>query len=98
MTQNEESYTILDVLTKLRHVQEMKLLFLQGITINIHEDITIHNIVHEKELIKILDRYRDHYDDVMKYNDTITIFNLDKNSYLRVGLQKQILRFMIPYL
>jgi len=98
MTQNEESYTILDVLTKLRHVQEMKLLLLQGITINIHKDITIHNIVHEKELIKILDRYRDHYDDVMKYNDTITIFNLDKNSYLRVGLQKQILRFMIPYL
>lgn len=98
MTQNEQSYTILDVITKLRHVQEMKLLFLQGITINKHKDITIHNIVNENELIKILDRYHDHYDDVMKYNGTITIFNLDKNSFLRVGLQKQILRFMIPYL
>ena len=97
MTQNEQSYTILDVLTKQRHVQEMKLLFLQGIT-KTKRDITIHHIVNENELIKILDKYHDHYDDVMKYNGTITIFNLDKNSFLRVGLEKQILNFMIPYI
>jgi len=61
-------------------------------------DICIHEIVNEKALIKILDRYKDHYDDVMKYNSTITIFNLDKLSFLRAGLEKEVLRFMIPYL
>lgn len=97
MIEEEQSYTIYDVVAKLRHVQEMKLLFLQGITRN-KRDITIHNIVNENALIKILDRYADHYDDVMKYKGTITIFNLDRNSFLRVGLEKEILNFMTPYM
>lgn len=92
-----EEYTLSDVVDKLKLVQIMKLLFLQGITKK-GKDITIHHIVSEKSLVDILDKYSDHYDDVMKYNGTITIFNLDQLSFLRVGLEKQVLRFMIPYL
>ena len=93
----EEEYTISDALRKILHIQEMKLLYLQGISVR-GEDICIERIVNEKALIKILDRYRDHYDDVMKFNNTITIYNLDRDSFLRVGLEKEVLKFMIPYL
>ena len=91
--------TIDDVLQKIKLVQEMKLLFLQGVTLRDKgRDICIHHIVNEKTLIKILEKYRDHYDDVMKWHNTITIYNLDKLSFLRVGLEKEILRFMKPYM
>ena len=56
----------------------MKLLFLQDIVIE-DNDITITNITNiknEKKLIEIFDEYREHYDDVMKYYDTITLYNL----------------------
>ena len=75
----------------------MKLLFLQGITKR-GKDISIHQIVDEKALVKILERYRDHYDDVMKYKNVITIYNLDRLSFLRVGLEKEVLPFMEPYM
>lgn len=89
--------TLFDVCKKILHVQEMKLLYLQGVCIE-GKHICIKQIVNEKALIKILERYRDHFDDVMKYNNTITIFNLDASSLLRAGLTKQVLKFMIPYL
>jgi hypothetical protein len=89
--------TLFDVCKKILHVQEMKLLYLQGVSIE-GKHICIKQIVNEKALTKILNRYRDHFDDVMKYNNTITIFNLDALSLLRVGLTKQVLKFMIPYL
>jgi len=93
----EEEYTLHDVVRKIGLIQEMKLLFLQGITKK-GKDISIHQIVDEKALVKILERYRDHYDEVMKYNNVITIFNLNRLSFLRVGLEKEVLRFMEPYI
>lgn len=93
----EDEYTLYDVVSKIGLVQDMKLLFLQGINKN-GKDISIHHIVNEKALVKILERYRDHYDDVMKYKNVITIYNLDKLSFLRVGLEKEVLRFMEPYI
>ena len=98
MIEEASEYTISDVLRKILHVQEMKLLYLQGGVCVKGKDIHIHEIVNEKGLTKILERYRDHFDDVMKYNDTISIYNLDRLSFLRVGLEKEVLRFMIPYL
>jgi len=60
--------------------------------------LILQKIVDEKALVKILDRYKDHYDEVMKYNNIITIFNLNRLSFLRVGLEKEVLRFMEPYM
>ena len=95
--EDEDEYTLHDVVRKIGIIQDMKLLFLQGITKS-GKDISIHQIVNEKALVKILERYRDHYDDVMKYNNVITIYNLNRLSFLRVGLEKEILRFMEPYM
>lgn len=92
-----EDYTLHDVLNKIKLVQEMKLLFLQGVNLS-GRDIRIHHVVDEKALINILTKYQDHYDDVMGGNNTITIFNLSKSSYLRKGLEKQVLPFMKPYM
>jgi hypothetical protein len=97
MTEEEEEYTLNDVVRNIGLIQDMKLLFLQGITKK-GKDISIHHIVDEKALVKILERYRDHYDEVMKYNNVITIFNLNKLSFLRVGLEKEVLKFMEPYM
>lgn len=94
---DEDEYTLHDVVRKIGIIQDMKLLFLQGITKS-GKDISIHQIVNEKALVKILERYRDHYDDVMKYNNVITIYNLNRLSFLRVGLEKEVLRFMEPYM
>lgn len=94
---DEDEYTLHDVVRNIGIIQDMKLLFLQGITKS-GKDISIHQIVDEKALVKILERYRDHYDDVMKYNNVITIYNLDRLSFLRVGLEKEVLRFMEPYM
>lgn len=93
----EDNYTLHDVVNKIKLVQEMKLLFLQGVALS-GRDIRIVCIVNENELIKLLNKYRDHFDDVMGGNGTITIFNLSKSSYLRMGLEKQVLRFMKPYM
>ena len=96
--QVDEPMTLDDVLEKIKLIQEMKLLFLQGVTLHDEgRDICIHHIVNEKTLIKIIEKYRHHYDDVMKYHNTITIYNLHKLSFLRVGLQKEVLRFMENY-
>ena len=95
--EEEDEYTLNDVVRNIGIIQDMKLLFLQGITKS-GKDISIHQIVDEKALVKILERYRDHYDDVMKYNNVITIYNLDRLSFLRVGLEKEILPFMEPYM
>ena len=92
----EEEFTLEDVLRRHQLVQQMKLLFLQGIKIN-GRDIQIHHVVDEKALIRILDKYRDHYDDVMGWKGVITIFNLEELSFLRVGLEKEVLPFMKPY-
>lgn len=94
---DEDEYTLHDVVRNIGIIQDMKLLFLQGITKS-GKDISIHQIVDEKALVKILERYRDHYDDVMKYNNVITIYNLDRLSFLRVGLEKEVLPFMEPYM
>lgn len=91
-----KEYTIYGVIRKISLVQKMKLLFLQDVVIK-GNDICINCIVNEKKLIKILEEYRDHYDDMMKYYDTITIYNLEEDSLLRAGLQKEVLTFMIPY-
>ena len=94
---DEDEYTLHDVVRNIGIIQDMKLLFLQGITKR-GKDISIHQIVDEKALVKILERYRDHYDDVMKYKNVITIYNLDRLSFLRVGLEKEVLPFMEPYM
>lgn len=94
---DEDEYTLHDVVRKIGIIQDMKLLFLQGITKR-GKDISIHQIVDEKALVKILERYRDHYDDVMKYKNVITIYNLNRLSFLRVGLEKEVLPFMEPYM
>ncbi len=93
---NSSKSEISDVLCNISLVQKMKLLFLQDVVIN-GNDITIKRIVNEKKLIKILEDYRHHYDDVMKHYGTITIYNLEEDSLLRAGLEKKVLRFMIPY-
>jgi len=97
MDKNQD-YTLLldDVLYKIKLVQEMKLLYLQGVNLS-GRDIRIHHIINEKALIDILTKYRDDYDDVMGGNDVITIFNLDRSSLLRKGLEKKVLKFMEPY-
>ena len=95
--EEEDEYTLNDVVRNIGIIQDMKLLFLQGITKR-GKDISIHQIVDEKALVKILERYRDHYDDVMKYKNVITIYNLDRLSFLRVGLEKEVLPFMEPYM
>ena len=92
----KEEFTLEDVVRKHQLVQEMKLLFLQGVKLD-GRDIQIHHIVNEKVLIRILKKYREHYDDVMKWKGVITIFNLEELSFLRVGLEKEVLRFMEPY-
>lgn len=92
----EEVFTLEDVVRKHKLIQEMKLLFLQGIKIS-GRDIQIHHIVNEKALIRILEKYREHYDDVMAWKGVITIFNLCDLSFLRVGLEKEVLPFMEPY-
>lgn len=94
---SQEERTIYDVLRRTSLVQTMKLLFLLDVVIK-GNDITIKRVVNEKKLIEILDEYRDHYDDVMKYRDTITIYNLEEDSLLRSGLQKEVLNFMTPYM
>lgn len=96
--EKNQDYTLLhDVLNKIKLVQEMKLLYLQGVNLS-GRDIRIHHVVDEKALINILTKYQDHYDDVMGGNGTITIFNLSKSSYLRKGLEKKVLPFMKPYM
>jgi hypothetical protein len=94
---SEKELTTYDVLRRTWLVQTMKLLFLHDVVIK-GNDICIKHIVNEKKLIEILDEYRDHYDDVMKYRDTITIYNLEEDSLLRSGLQKEVLNFMTPYM
>ena len=94
---SQEECTIYGVIRKNSFVQKMKLLFLQDVTIN-GNDICITRIVNEKKLIEILDDYTAHYDDVMKYRDTITIYNLEEDSLLRSGLVKEVLNFMLPYM
>ena len=78
-------------------VQKIKLLFVQDVLIE-GKDITITNIKNEKKLIEIFDEYQEHYDDVMKYRGTITIYNLEEDSLLRSGLQKEVLSFVMPYM
>ena len=94
-----DDYTLDDVVLKIQYVQDMHLLFLQGVTLK-GRDICIHTIVNRKQLIRILEKYRDHYDEVMGFRNggSITIYNLNKLSFLRVGLEKEVLRFMEPYL
>ena len=88
--------TIHDVIRRSLLVQKMKLLFLQDVIIE-DNNITIINIKNEKKLIEIFDEYREHYDDVMKYYNTITIYNLEDDSLLCKGLQKEIINFMVPF-
>jgi len=92
----EDEFTLNDVVQKHHVIQEMKLLFLQGVKLD-GKDIHIHHVVNKKGLIRILDKYRDHYEEVMGWKGVITIFNLDELSFLRVGLEKEVLRFMEPY-
>ena len=95
--ENEEVMTIEDVVTKLEIIQEMKLLFLQGVTFN-GKNVHIHHIVNRNSLLKILRKYRNHYRKmVINNDDSIIINHLHKLSFLRVGLEKEILRFMEPY-
>jgi hypothetical protein len=94
---SQEECTIYGVIRKNSFVQKMKLLFLQDVIID-GNDICITRIVNEKKLIEILDEYTYHYDDVMKYHDTITIYNLEEDSLLRSGLQKEVLSFVMPYM
>ncbi len=93
----EKECTIYEVIRNTSLIQKMKLLFLQDIVIN-GKDICITRIVNKKKLIKILEEYREHYDDLIEYYDTITIYDLEEDSLLRAGLQKEVLRFMIPYI
>lgn len=94
---SEKECTIYDVTRKNSFVQKMKLLFLQDVIIN-GNDICITRIVNEKKMIEILEEYRAHYDDVMKYHGTITIYDLEEDSLLRSGLQKEVLNFVRPYM
>ena len=94
---SEKECTIYRVIRKNYLVQTMKLLFLQDVVIE-GNDICIKRIVNEKKLIEILDDYTAHYDDAMKYRDTITIYNLEEDSLLRSGLVKEVLKFMLPYM
>jgi len=88
--------TIYGVIRRISLVQKMKLLFLQDVVIK-GNDICINRIVNEKKLIEILEDYRD-YDYIMKYHDTITIYNLEEDSLLRAGLRKEVLSFVMPYM
>ena len=92
-----DKFTIYDVVRRYSLVQKIKLLFVQDVLIE-GKDITITNIKNEKKLIEIFDEYQEHYDDVMKYRGTITIYNLEEDSLLRSGLQKEVLSFVMPYM
>lgn len=89
--------TIYGVIRRISLVQKMKLLFLQDVVIK-GNDICINRIVNEKKLIEILEDYREHYDYITKYDDTITIYNLEEDSILRSGLRKELLSFVMPYM
>lgn len=94
--EEEEVLTIEDVISNLKHIQDMKLLFLQGVKF-FNRDVFIYRIVSKNALIRIIKKYPTHYSDLIIENDTITIKNLCRLSFLRVGLKKEILRFMEPY-
>ena len=90
----EEQYTIKDVIRNIEIIQDMKLLFLQSSVFNA-KDVIITNIVDKKALIRTIEKYRNHYS-MMEINEhNIVIKKLSKLSFLRVGLEK--LRFMENY-
>ena len=94
--EEKETLTIEDVVINLQHIQDMKLLFLQGVKF-FNKDAFIYRIVNKNTLIRILQKSPTHYKNLIIENDTITIKNLCILSFLRVGLEKEILRFMVPY-
>lgn len=99
MSNEEEVLTIKDVVQNLIYIQQMKLLFLQGVTFD-GKDVHIHHIINRSSLLKILreKKYRKHYKNLFINNDdSITIHRLNKLSFLRVGFEKEILPFMEPY-
>jgi putative lipase involved disintegration of autophagic bodies len=93
----EETYTIEDVMHKIKTIQDMKILFSQQGVIFNDKDVKINHVVDKNALLKTIERYRNHYTNIEVDRDSISINNLSDLSYLRVGLEKEILRFMKPY-
>jgi hypothetical protein len=92
----EETYALQDVINKIQIIQDMKLLMLQKCTF-IDKDVKIYQIVNKKSLLKIIERYKKHYKNIHINEDNIIIEMLCDLSFLRVGLEKEILKFMEPY-
>ena len=91
-----EEITIFDVLRKIQHIQDIKLLFLQDAFFE-GKDVYIKNIINRNTVIRIIKKYPNHYKNLIINDNTIVIKNLCKLSFLRVGLEKEMLRFMEPY-
>jgi hypothetical protein len=92
----EEQYTIKDVIRNIEIIQDMKLLFLQSSIFN-GKDVIITNIVDKKALLRTIEKYRNHYSTIEINEHNIVIKRLSKLSFLRVGLEKEILTFMENY-
>jgi hypothetical protein len=93
----EETYTIEDVVHKIASIQDMKILFSQQGVIFNDKDVKINHVVDKNALVKTIKKYRNHYTNIEIDRDSISINNLLDLSLLRVGLEKEILRFMEPY-
>ena len=74
----------------------MKILHLQTCRF-IDEDVIIEPIIYKKSLIKILEKYINHYTNIQINKNNIIIKNLNDDSYLKLGLQKRIVKYMKPY-
>ena len=92
----DEKLTIDDVIKNLVIVQDIKLLHLQTVFFN-RKDVLITNFVNKNTLLRILKKYRDHYSEIEIKDHSILIKKLCHLSFLRVGLEKDTLKFIDVY-
>ena len=90
--------TLEDVVSRIILVQEMKLLHLQDVKkLNEEGDMLVMKC--NKSMMRILEKYRSHYSRLEKEkdNNNIVIRELCGLSYLRIGLEKDTLKFIEMY-
>jgi len=92
----EEIFTISDVVNRIINIQDFKLANLQE-CLFIGKDVLITKIVAKKSLVRLIEKYRKHYSTVEIDENTILIKKLSKLSFLRVGLEKEILKYAENY-
>jgi hypothetical protein len=92
----EEIFTISDVVNRIINIQDFKLANLQE-CLFIGKDVLITKIVAKKSLVRLIEKYRKHYSKVEIDENTILIKKLSKLSFLRVGLEKEILKYAENY-